>query len=58
MSAKYEIITTKWVQSHLNVSATTAWRYIRLCRDAIGKKEHQLLLVSEFLEYYGIDKSK
>lgn len=58
MSPKYEIITTKWVQAHLNVSPTTAWRYIRLCRDAIGKKEHQLLLVSEFLEYYGIDKSK
>ena len=31
-----------------------AAQMISLCRDALSKKEHQILSVEEFREYYGI----
>jgi hypothetical protein len=40
-------LVTNWSQS-------TASRKISQCRDALGKKDYQILTVIEFCEYYDI----
>ena len=54
--APVTIATLKEVQKIFDppISKSTAQRYIKLCRDAIPKQEHQILSVNEFCKYFGL----
>jgi DeoR/GlpR family transcriptional regulator of sugar metabolism len=52
---KNEKVSIKEARTFFNVSETTARRRIRICRDALGMKRHQILTLDKLKEYYGIN---
>jgi DeoR/GlpR family transcriptional regulator of sugar metabolism len=51
----YEKVSVKEAMSLFGVSEGTARRRIKLCRDALGMKRHQILTLDKLKEYYGIN---
>jgi len=39
-------------------SYASAWRYLQLIKDSIGKKKHQHITLGEFCNYEGIQESE
>lgn len=39
-------------------SKSTVSNWIHICRDALNKKEHQMLTMTEFCKYFDIQNSK
>lgn len=47
-------VTLKFIQNLLSVSQTTAWTKRKIARDALNKKQHEILTEKEFCAYYDI----
>lgn len=52
-----EILRLKWVCTHMNVSMPTASRLVAEVRKALGKSPRSVVLLGEFVEYYGLKLS-
>ncbi|WP_156340020.1 hypothetical protein [Nonlabens sp. YIK11] len=54
LHSKRLIIQVQDVMTIFGVSKETAYRRIKLAKDALGKKKHQQLTITQFCEYYDV----